>query len=154
MKITAKELAAKLNGREYREEITEEEENLAKENNLLVVFGYSDDNIIVKGVNDDEFGSYNGGNFNVDNEGECLRIFSDIENDARLNNLNRAEHKVIKRMYEEYMQEHTREIHAKWGENGYSWFIDSPTLDEIGYFDIMEDDEKYCRGIVLQLTPQ
>lgn len=37
------DLAILLNGREYRDEITSDEEKLAKENNLVVVFGASDD---------------------------------------------------------------------------------------------------------------
>jgi hypothetical protein len=36
--MNAKELASVLNGREYREEITEDEEKIAKENNLVVIF--------------------------------------------------------------------------------------------------------------------
>ena len=41
--MTAKELAELLNGREYGNEITSDEEKLAKESGLVVVFGYSDD---------------------------------------------------------------------------------------------------------------
>jgi hypothetical protein len=40
--MTAKELAALLNGRKYLEEITAAEERQAKESGLLVVFGASD----------------------------------------------------------------------------------------------------------------
>jgi hypothetical protein len=43
--MNAKELAKLLNGREYRKEITKEEIQKAKENNLVIIFGYSDDNL-------------------------------------------------------------------------------------------------------------
>lgn len=39
--MTPQEFAALLNGREYGEEITREEEALAKAHGLVVVFGYS-----------------------------------------------------------------------------------------------------------------
>lgn len=56
--MTAKELAQRLDGREYGEEITRGEAEEAKASGLAVVFGYSDDNIEFRGAIDDEFGAY------------------------------------------------------------------------------------------------
>ena len=49
MQYTAKQFADLLNGREILKEITKEEEKTAKENGLLVLYGYSDDNIELAG---------------------------------------------------------------------------------------------------------
>jgi hypothetical protein len=54
---SAKELAARLNGREYGNEITKEEEAEAKQNNLVVCFGYSDDITEFRGAIDEECGA-------------------------------------------------------------------------------------------------
>ena len=59
--MTLKQFAEILNGREYGCEITKEEEALAKELGFVVVFGYSDDNVELRGAIDDEIGCYNGG---------------------------------------------------------------------------------------------
>jgi len=60
--ITAEELAAKLNGREYGEEITDTEEIEAKKSGLVVIFGYSDDSAELRGAINDEIGCNGGGN--------------------------------------------------------------------------------------------
>ena len=59
--MTLKEFAKMLDGREYRHEITKEEEALAKELGFVVVFGYSDDNAELRGAIDDEIGCFDGG---------------------------------------------------------------------------------------------
>lgn len=61
MIMTLKEFAQMLDGREYRHEITKEEETLAKELGFVVVFGYSDDNAELRGAIDDEIGCFDGG---------------------------------------------------------------------------------------------
>lgn len=43
--MTAKELAEMLSGRKYGMEITSEEARAAKDAGLVVVYGYSDDNV-------------------------------------------------------------------------------------------------------------
>ena len=58
--MTAKQLAEKLDGREYLNEITPEEENEAYCNRLVAVFGYSDDCMEFAGYLDDEIGAFNG----------------------------------------------------------------------------------------------
>lgn len=59
--MTLKEFASLLDGREYRCEITPEEEKLAKELGFVVVFGYSDDCAELRGAIDDEIGCFDGG---------------------------------------------------------------------------------------------
>ena len=59
--MTLKEFAQMLDGREYGNEITKEEEALAKELGFVVVFGYSDDNAELRGAIDDEIGCFDGG---------------------------------------------------------------------------------------------
>lgn len=48
----------KLNGREYREELTDEEEQQLKKDGLVVVFGASDDLCEIKGAISDEIDCY------------------------------------------------------------------------------------------------
>lgn len=56
MKVSKEELAALINNREYRDEITPEQEQIAKDNGLVVIFGASDDFIKFRGFLDDELG--------------------------------------------------------------------------------------------------
>lgn len=52
--MTKEELASKLNGREYGEEITPEEEAEAKASGLVVIFSASDDLMEFRGAIDNE----------------------------------------------------------------------------------------------------
>lgn len=48
--MTKEQMAALLNGREYGDEITRAEHQIARASGLVVVFGYSDDNMEVRGA--------------------------------------------------------------------------------------------------------
>lgn len=61
--MTATEFAQMIDQRQYGDEITPAEEQLAKEHGLLVVFGCSDDLMELRGAIDDEVDCYNGGVF-------------------------------------------------------------------------------------------
>lgn len=58
--MTKEELAGQLNGREYLREIMKSEAEKARANNLLVVFGSSDDLLEFRGTINDEVGAYEG----------------------------------------------------------------------------------------------
>jgi hypothetical protein len=58
--MTKESLAALLNGREYMGEITLPEEQQAKADRLVVVFGYSDDGVEFKGFIDEELSACGG----------------------------------------------------------------------------------------------
>lgn len=59
--MTLKEFAEMLDNRSYGNEITKEEEALAKELGFVVVFGYSDDNAELRGAIYDEIDCFDGG---------------------------------------------------------------------------------------------
>jgi len=136
---TMEELAAKLNGREYLSEITKAEEADAKASDLLVIFGASDDLIEFRGVFSDETGCYTGGKIRFDRHGvieEWETLDKDSEDDVR---------RYFKR------KASSEEIEATWDHEGYSWHIAAIDISS-ATFDILEDGEKYCRGIVIDLT--
>ena len=139
--MTKEEMAALLNGREYGEEITPEEKAEAKRSGLVVVFGASDDLMEVRGAEDNEVGAGIGDYTPVlfDRKGLLPSRDSfdaDGSDDAEL---------------EEYFirKKTARAIRVIWGEGEYSWTYKTDIPHAT--FDIMEDREKYCRGIVFSV---
>mgnify|MGYP003474204082 FL=1 len=135
--MDAKELAAKLNGREYCREITDEEVRQAKEAGLVVVFGASDDLIEFRGAIRDEGDCYDGGTVLIDTKGvlPSWDSASECEESAQ-----------------EYFERKAkaRTITALWAkEPGYSWTYKTDIPHET--FEIVEDGEPYCRGIVFNI---
>jgi hypothetical protein len=59
--MTKESLAKQLDGREYGSEITTDECAMAKQCGLLIVFGYSDDNVEFRGAFEGEVGAYESG---------------------------------------------------------------------------------------------
>ena len=143
--MTKEELAALINGREYRDEVTPEIIQNAKENNLVIVFGASDDLMELRGAIDDEIGCYDGGFIKVHKQGILSNFDRLLENEAEESD------------FEEYFKyrDSAKEIEAVWGTNEaseleYSWVYRT----EIPHacFDIVEGNEKYCKGIVFSLN--
>lgn len=128
--MTPKELADILNGREYRNEITKEEQIAAKENWLVVVFGYSDDNAEFRWSIYDELGSYNGGVFLLDSEW----LLEVCDEDC---------------IHYQRAVEKAKKITANWDSEWYSWTYSTDIEHET--FEILEDGEKFCRGIVFSM---
>ena len=131
--MTPQELAILLNGREYGREITDDEANTAYDAGLVVVFGYSDDNVEFRGAIDDEIGCYEGRDVFVTKTGvlenKCSNDFCP---------------------YHEKEKADTATISAVWDHAGYSWIYETDIPHAT--FDILEDGEKYCRGIVFSLN--
>ena len=97
------------------------------DNNLVIVYGASDDLMYFEGAIVEEVGVLDGRKVHVYNAG-ILKGSDDL--DVWLDTTN----KVVK---------------AKWCENGYPWSYET----EISHstFDIVEDGKKYCRAIVFSL---
>ena len=64
-----KELAAQLNGCEYRSEVSRELEVNTKADGIVIVFGASDDLMEFRGAIHDETGAWAGATVRVDGEG-------------------------------------------------------------------------------------
>lgn len=128
------EFAEMLNGREYRQEITKEEAAIAKEENLVIVFGASDDLMEFRGAIYEEVGCWDGGEAFIDDMGMLLENKCD-DSDCP---------------YFKQEKEHAFKITAVWDSEGYSWIYKTDIPHKT--FDILEDGEKYCRGIVFKTT--
>ncbi len=149
MNITAKELAQKLNGREYRveEEITEEESEQAKESGLVVIFGHSDDCVELRGAVFDELGAWNGVDFQIGPLGLVPHWNSDEHGQSEES---AAEYFRIKSAGYCNVEAIWCPKHNESDEKHYaSWAFKTDVPHET--FDIMEEGEVFCRGIVLRL---
>jgi hypothetical protein len=139
--MTKETLAARLTGREYTNEITEAEEKLAKSAGLVVIFGASDNLCELRGAIDDEVGVYAGGVLLFTADGLLPELDRDdmevLEKHGAAGAVKALRHAAIK-------------IDATWGgEPGYSWTYKTDTPHAT--FEVMEDGEHYCRGIVIDL---
>lgn len=135
-------LAALLNGRRYGEEITLEEARQARDSRLVVVFGYSDDLVEFRGAIFNERSApgeayIEPGRLLPEHERDCQCEYCGYERAKRL----------------------ALPVLSIWSKEGYSWWIElgdtkelSATGIEVSPFDIMEDGETYCRGIVIDLN--
>lgn len=135
-----KEFANKLNGREYKHpQFAKEEIEEAKANGIVIVYGASDDLIELDGAICDEAGVWDGGTVHIQwpymNAGQKIGGGIVAGNNG---------------------QQNVMSITAKWCEdkdengNTISWAYETSVPHET--FDIMEDGEVYCRGIVFSIA--
>lgn len=136
--MTKEQLAELLNGNEYRDEMTKEQEQAAKQNNLLVLFGASDDLLEMRGAIRDEVGAYDG------------ELYADGEEE---NTYHKAIGNEVLPISDECdNDDNPRLIRAEWcpdDQPALSWRISS----NIPYasFTIKEDGEPYCEGIIIDI---
>ena len=135
--MDAKDLAAKLNGREYLREITAEEAAQAKSAGLVVVHGGSDDQIYLAGAVVDEGGCYGGREILIDSKGvlPSWDSASECEESAQEYFERKAKARTIEALF------------AK--EGSYTWTYKTDIPHET--FEIVKDGEPYCRGIVFNI---
>jgi len=131
--MNASEWASLLNGREYGSEMTREEKRKAKSDGVLIFYGYSDDNVEIRGVADEEVSAYDGTTIKLLSNGS---VMEDHDCDCE---------------YCGYKKVASVAVHADWCQiDGYSWTFRTDVPHST--FDIMEDGEKFCRGIVLDVA--
>lgn len=138
--MTAKELAHRLNGNEYLSEICDQLEGTARDNGLVVVFGQSDDLIQFRGAVNGEAYSYGGGDEIELFEGKLLEVKEPFDEVSEMKEFLEGFGVDIK----------TKVIIPKWDIDGYSWKYHTAIPHET--FDILEDGEKYCQGIVFHIN--
>lgn len=133
--MTAKELAEMLSGRKYGIEITSEEARAAKDAGLVVVYGYSDDNVEFYGAIDDEVGAYEGTTVCLTPAGVLQEPDCDRDDCP----------------YFAKERERVKTIKAVWhDEGGPCWTFETDIPHET--FTVMEDGEPFCVGIVFSMA--
>jgi hypothetical protein len=134
LEMNAKEWAKKLNGREIGNEITETESGSARVDGVVVMYGYSDDLVLSAGAfGDEEFDAYEGARIPISRNGFFKNRCADEECP-----------------YHDDEKKGAPIITAWWiGKGNPSWNI-SATFDH-HTFEIMEDGEVFCRGIVFDV---
>ena len=132
--MTPKEFAELLAGATYRNVITKEQAALAKQHGLVVVYGQSDDLMEFDGAINDELGACDGTTAFLTSAGLLQNACSD----------DRCPH------FEE-QKKRAATIEALWcDEDGYSWTYGTDIPHAT--FEVTEDGEPYCRGIVFAMA--
>lgn len=129
-----KQFAGMLDGREYLNEITRGECREAKEKGVVVVYGYSDDNVELDGAIYDEVGAYEGTVIHLNGRGiiqnECDNKFCP---------------------YHKREAKEARIIKAIWcPDDRLSWAFETDIPHET--FLVVEDGEPFCQGIVFSIN--
>ena len=128
-----KHWAATLHGREIGNELSRHDEEAAKSDGVIIVYGASDDLCEVRGAIEEEIGCYNGGEFWINPNGVLEEHKCDCEYCG----------------YKKAVKESKKIRVLWWNGGGISWQYRTEIPHET--FDIMEDGEVYCRGIVFLL---
>ena len=132
--MNAEELAALLDGREMGSEITDAEEAAAGAFGLVVVFGYSDDNVEFRGAIEHEVGAYGGKKIRITPTGLVL---------------NKCDEESCPYYLEQ--RKNAAVLRAIWNDEG----PEPPLTYDVPWphstFNVMEDGEVFCRGVVFAL---
>jgi len=132
--MNAKKLAELITGREYPFRLSMDEQRDVKTSGLVVVYGHSDDLMMFDGAINDDEGCWTGGTVYLTNQGllrnQCL--------DYDCPYFTKAKKKAAT-------------IEAIWNrDRKYTgWVYETEIPHET--FDVMEDGEFYCKGIVFSL---
>jgi hypothetical protein len=126
-----------LNGRQYLSELTKAEETLLNDNGIVAIFGAYDDIVVMRGAIYDEVHAYEGTTLYFDKNGLLENECNDEECP-----------------YFEEKKRSAKQIQALWCvDEEYSWTFETDVGEiPVEAFDILEDNEKYCRGFVFALA--
>ena len=131
--FTKEELANMLNNREYLHEVTKDIGGIAVENGLVIVFGASDNLCKFRGAINDELGAWEGAIIPIDKYGI---VINECDNDRC--------------PYCAEIVKQAAKIHAKWCDGDIAWTYKTDIPHAT--FDIYDDGEIFCRGIVFSLN--
>ena len=132
--MTKEQFARMLDGRQYREEMSREDEALAREHGLVVVYGASDDLMVFGGAIHNEVECYGDGIAYLDKD-ELWYSRCDCDDCP----------------YAEEERAKCKTITAIWcPPSGGSWAYETDIPHAT--FNIYEDGELYCVGIVFELA--
>ena len=134
---TKEEWAALINGRQIGNEVSTEEQQRAKADDIVIVFGASDDLCEFRGAIYDEAGAYDSTTIRLDKKG-ILPERDQVDDDDELKDLFARQPKAssIEAVFS------PKDVNASW--------IYKTTIPH-ARFDIMEEGNLYCRGIVFHI---
>lgn len=133
---TMKEFAEMLSNRSIGEEICKDEKRRAADLGLVVVYGYSDDNVELRGAIDEEVGAYDGTTIRLTKTGVLQGPACDSAENCECPYFAAAKNAA-------------KTIEAMWGAGGVSWTFKTDIPHET--FNIYEDGELFCVGIVFSM---
>ncbi len=134
MAQTLEQIAAQFDGREYPFDPTKDEEKYLSAIGVVMVYGASDDLMEFRGAINDETGASDGSEAFI-SKGDLIEVHDDCE---------------CKFCGYKAMVAGARKITAHWcPSTGHSWTYTTDIPHAT--FEIMEDGDKYCRGIVFDL---
>lgn len=143
--MTKEEAAQLLNNRQYLEEITHEEAKLLKQNGLVVVFGYSDDNVEFMGALCDEIGANSAarpGGFDIQfTKNGLVPDWPEHEKKTK----EEADD------YYRFVSKPNRWITAFFGKKGSSYDWEFECDFPHATFDVFENTVPFCKGVVFSL---
>lgn len=123
----------KLDGREYRQEITDQEILELSKDGMVIVYGYSDDNTILSGFINEFISTWDGGTISIDTE--LKEVLEECE--CKCNHYKVAYERSV-------------DINVLWcKDDEYSWTYETKIKSR--EFDILEDGEKYCKAIIFNV---
>lgn len=133
-------IAEYLNGRDRNSVILEEEELVLKECGMVVVYGYSDDTIVLGGAIEDQASWVYGGDVIEFDEAGILPNADEVELEEMVGYFKR--------------KEGARKIFAiRDARDGYSWIYETSIPHcKFTIIDKDHNDDKYCEGIVFKLS--
>lgn len=132
--MNTKEIAESLNGLGYREDPQKGILDSAKDAGIIIVVGASDDLMEIYGATREEVGCYGGGVAYFTDQG----LVKNLCDDDRC-------------PYAAKEKERAVPVEALWcKEDVYIWTYKTEIPHET--FDVLEDGEPYCRGIVFKLS--
>lgn len=138
--MNTKELAALLDGREAGKELTTDESKAAADDGLVILFGYSDDDIYVAGASEGEVYAFGGGaDLLFNSKGLVANRCTDEDCPYHAD-----EQKNVVTIHGEYKEEDGHAI----------WRFTSPDASELNgeTFIIYENGDTFCQGIVFALA--
>lgn len=141
--MNAHDLAVLLTGAEYPLSITPSIRNHAKASGLVIVYGAGDDLIVFDGAIDDEYGAGDRTEIRLDRKG----VIPDYDQISK-----RDRDPDVKDNLRDYFQRECGGgiVTAVWAAEPYSWTYETTIPHET--FEIVEDGQPYCRGIVFALS--
>jgi hypothetical protein len=140
--MTKEELAKIINGREYENEITEEEEIIAKENGLVVMFYRNDDQVEFRGVLCDYLSMWDYDYFRI------RKIHSVVGNHTE----DTYKNAILSFYPFNIKNENDLNIFSvAWSPDtvGCAWLIDTEIPHST--IDIYDGEEFYCRGLIINV---